>query len=374
MKLFKNIFFIGLYSIFLFLCLVVTDQVYARYEKFPFQNCLLILQRWKPFAFKTSDIPGLIYEMVPNVKKMGTNSMGIRDKEYQIPKPLNTFRILILGDSVAYGSQLEQEEVFSTLLRDKLNNHENNITYEVINAYVAGYNTMQEYIAFVNKCYIYKPDLVLVGFCHNDITPAFVQEADQHGIIYSYLRHKKSENGQFFENITPYEMLSISMPNIFHLPSFLHRRLMLSSSLYRGMMIRIYDSLTIKNPYKYPPGGYFNIVKDQTEYAIKNLKNYCRDYSIDLIFVLFPHLTDKYPIPEARIYDFIGQAKKILEGNSINYIDLRPYYQSRVDTLSKLRFSLRQDDTTHLNTLVHKLTAAALYDYLVEYLKDKHKW
>lgn len=136
-------------------------------------------------------------------------------------------------------------------------------------------------------------------------------------------------------------------------------------------MLIIYDFLSIKNPYKYPPRAYLNIVRDQFNYAVKQLKNYCLKNRIDLIFVLFPHLTDKYPIPELKIVDFIGQAKKILDSNSIYYIDLRAYFKSNVDTLSKLR--LAPEDTCHLNSLGHKLTADSVYNYLIKYLKNRQQ-
>lgn len=360
------------YILYLVLGLAIVDKIYARYEKFPFQNSTLILQKWQPVAFRLSDIPGLIFEMVPNLKirdkYIETNSMGIRAKEYKIPKPQDTFRILVLGDSITYGLALDQEKVFSLLLEDKLNSAKKDITYEVINASVPGYNTMQEYIAFINKYYIYEPDLVLVGFSSNDNSPAYVQEEDSRGAIYVYLKHKLDESNNLFENITPYEMLSISMPNIFHLPVSLHRRMMLFSSIYRTITMKLYDFLSTKNPYKYPSQAYFNIVKAQIEYAVKQLKIYCQDYGIDLIFLLFPELYDGY-----SYNDSLSDAKKkLFENNSITYIDLLPYYLTKVDSLSKIR--LAPKDYCHQGDLGHQLTAEALYNYLVEYLSNKHKW
>jgi len=373
MKLFRDIFFIWLYGAFLFLCFVVAEKIYSKFEKFNFQYSSIIIQAYKPFCFRASSIPGLIYEMVPNLNKEGiqTNSLGIRDREYQIPKPQGTFRILILGDSIAYGLNLKRKDIFSKSLQELLNSAQHKINYEVINAAIPGYNTMQEYIAFVNKWYVYKPDLVLVGYCSNDMGPAFFQLQGQRGFIYSYLKHKPINEWFVMDNITFPEMLSIAMPNVFHLPVFIHRSLILHSSLYRTVAIKTYDFLSLKNNLKYPPQAYLNLIMDQAEYAIKDMQEFCNNNHIDLLFVLFPPLySPSEKVPEGIIYDD-SEAKRILENCGITYLELKPYFQSYVEDLMNLSISPAYKDRAHLNALGHKLTAQATYGYLIEYLKRK---
>lgn len=371
--LFKKIMIYVGYILFIFFCLFIADKIYSKFEKNNFKNTTLIVQRWRSFAFKESKIPGLIYEMVPNTRDkdlfIDTNSMGIRGREYKVPKPKNTFRILILGDSVAYGIDLAYSKVFSDILEKKLNAASNNTIIEIINTSVPGYNTMQEYIAFINKWQQYKPDLVLVCFCWNDNSPAFIQLEGQKGFIYSHLKHKPLE-GLCFKNITPQEMLSMSMPNIFYMPIFLHRQLMANSSMYRAITIGTYDYLALKYKYRYPPYGYLNLINDQTEYAVRNLKAYCGENSVDLIFLLFPLLYDVVP---QDIPDNITRAKIILENNSIDYFELKPYYKSHSDSLVKLALRPIPSDYYHLNALGHKLTADALFDYLNKYLENRKR-
>jgi hypothetical protein len=376
-KYLKIIFFSGLYLLFVFLCLVITDKIYANYEKFPFEHTEVILQRHNPSAFRLSNTPGLLYEMRPNLKNnlIETNSMGVRAREYSIPKPKNTFRILILGDSVAYGIALAQEDVFSDSLEKKLNSSlGHNKTYEVINVAVPGYNIMQEYISFVNKFYRYEPDLVIDCVNQTDLTPEFLQFEDYRGSSYGYLKKKisKREHNNLVADITPYEALSISMPNIFHLPIFIHRRLILNSSIYRTITINLYDALSRRNKYAYPPRVYLDLVNDQGEYAIKELKFYCKQHSIGLIFALFPMLYDTI---SPGVYDHVREIKEMLDSNSIAYLDLKPYYKSYTKNLPNLTVCTAKDgcDYLHLNALGHRVTAEAFFDYLAEYLKRSPK-
>lgn len=365
----KGILLIIAYFVFISMCVIAADRIYARYERLPFQytSVKLVLQKWRPIAYKISDIPGLVYEMLPNLNKkdkdgflLETNSMGIRAREYKIPKPDGTFRILILGDSVSYGLDLTKDKVFSVLLEKMLNDKKEDIQYEVINASVPGYNTMEEYISFVNKYYKYKPDLVIVGFCFNDLSPAFIQWSDHNSVIYKDIKHRIDDKDSAFENMTPYEVLSIGMPNMFHLPFIVHRKLMLHSAIYRTCTIGIYNFLSKKNPLKYPNEGYLSIIKEQFEYAVRHLKAYCKDNNIDLIFVLFPALTEDnaYPKLEASI----DKARNILQSASIIYIDPKPYYKANATSLSEL--SIRKGDVCHFSALGHKLTAEVIYNFL----------
>lgn len=372
----KKVFFIGAYVIFLFLAIVIADNIYARFENIPFQHCKIRMFTWGNgrFAFKVSKIPGLVYEMVPNskIKYLETNSIGIRAKEYKIPKPLNTFRIIILGDSVSHGKFIEQKDVFSTLLEEKLNNGLHEIVYEVINASVPGYNTMQEYIAFINKWYVYKPDLLLVCFNPSDLMPTLLQLDNYKGLVYSHIAYKPTKKNEGFNtSIMNYpQMLSISMPNLFNLPGNLHRELILHSSIYRLITVRSYDYLSKRNKYKYPPQAYLNFVNIQAEYAISQLKSYCENNRIDLIFVFFPYLYDKAPATKDDMVK-IDSAKEMLEAKSVTYIDILPYFKVKVDTVKKIALDSQNGDYTHLNALGHKFTADAIYDYLMKYFKNK---
>ncbi|MEI8349054.1 MAG: SGNH/GDSL hydrolase family protein [Candidatus Omnitrophota bacterium] len=95
------------------------------------------------------------------------NSKGIRGPEYSYDKDKDEFRILIMGDSFAEGYAVNFNELFSEVMKDRLENR--GVRCEVINAGVGGYSTDQELLLFQSEMKKYKPDLTILMFCSNDI-------------------------------------------------------------------------------------------------------------------------------------------------------------------------------------------------------------
>jgi hypothetical protein len=118
-----------------------------------------------------SNHPEIAFELKPNLNtyfklaSFKTNSQGLRDKEYEISKPNNTFRVAVIGDSFTMASGVEIEEAFHTLLEDKLNKEHRNLTYELINFAVGGYSLRQYWAIIKYKAREYNPDLIIIGFC-----------------------------------------------------------------------------------------------------------------------------------------------------------------------------------------------------------------
>jgi len=94
------------------------------------------------------------------------NQDGLRDREHKIPKPSNTLRIAVLGDSFAQAFQVPMEKSFSAILERKLGkcNALAGRKVEVINFGVSSYGTAQELLVLRHKVWKYKPDIVVLGF------------------------------------------------------------------------------------------------------------------------------------------------------------------------------------------------------------------
>jgi len=91
------------------------------------------------------------------------NSRGLRDSEHSYKRANGRGRILILGDSFAWGLGVNQQDVFSKVLERHLSH------VEVINAGVSGYSTDQELLWLEMEGKKYSPDLIILTFCENDL-------------------------------------------------------------------------------------------------------------------------------------------------------------------------------------------------------------
>ena len=97
------------------------------------------------------------------------NADGFRDRRYARPKPPRTFRIVVLGDSIAFGYQVPVEDTFPKRLEARLAALGAGSRIEVLNLAVSGYNPYTEAALFADVGVGYQPDLVLVQFCVNDL-------------------------------------------------------------------------------------------------------------------------------------------------------------------------------------------------------------
>lgn len=138
------------------------------------------LPRFPLNCSKKSKNPDLYWELKKNfsqffngyscrfpLTKIKINSDGFRDKEYSREKPDNVFRIIALGDSITFGWGVNNSEIWTEVLERKLNRH-SNMSFQVLNFGVWGYNTRMEVETFEEKAMGYNPDLVVIQFHRND--------------------------------------------------------------------------------------------------------------------------------------------------------------------------------------------------------------
>jgi len=102
--------------------------------------------------------------------RVSLNSNGHRGDEMPVRKPPGERRILILGDSVAFGWGVNQGEDFPARL-EALLREQNNVVWRVINSGVNGYNSEQEAIFFATEGIAYEPDIVILVYVANDVEP-----------------------------------------------------------------------------------------------------------------------------------------------------------------------------------------------------------
>ena len=125
---------------------------------------------------RPSRIPDVRFELIPNTsgitpgqdKVIRINSHGFRGPEIAHPKPEGVFRLAVLGDSIAFGRTLEEEDVFPYQLPDLLRERVPGRQFDVINASLSGRDTWEEVSLLEHRVLDLQPDLVIIQICLND--------------------------------------------------------------------------------------------------------------------------------------------------------------------------------------------------------------
>jgi lysophospholipase L1-like esterase len=115
--------------------------------------------------------PDLGYKLNPAHESV--SSLGIRHRELG-PKARDDWRIIVVGDSVAWDS-----DGFVSHIRDRLDADASR-RFEVVNAAIPGYTTHQERILLERDLLPLRPDVVLLQYCMND-NHRFLHQLDEGG-------------------------------------------------------------------------------------------------------------------------------------------------------------------------------------------------
>jgi hypothetical protein len=99
------------------------------------------------------------------------NRFGFREKDFSIPKPSSTTRIMVLGDSLTWGAGLDTRERYTNILNSLLNERFGEGKFEVLNFAVSGGPTVMERDLLKKYLALVEPNRIVVGFCINDPQP-----------------------------------------------------------------------------------------------------------------------------------------------------------------------------------------------------------
>ncbi|HWS56683.1 MAG TPA: SGNH/GDSL hydrolase family protein, partial [Pyrinomonadaceae bacterium] len=106
---------------------------------------------------------------------------GTRDEEVTVPKPAGTFRVLVLGDSLAYGASVPAGRTFPNRL-EALLRERGRPSAEVVNAAVSGYGPYNELHYYLTRGREFGADVVVVAFCMNDVVNPRLHWGDAPGV------------------------------------------------------------------------------------------------------------------------------------------------------------------------------------------------
>lgn len=133
-----------------------------------------------PRIYRQSSDPRMSYELKPNMhdrafgSSITTNSLGLRSSEPESGKPV----IAVLGDSVAFGYGLEDDETIPARLQKLLPGS------GVQNGGVPGYFLPQEAALYEAKMAPLRPAALILIFLFNDLTAEIADIAHPDGFIH----------------------------------------------------------------------------------------------------------------------------------------------------------------------------------------------
>jgi len=124
----------------------------------------------KDLVLRQSSDGDIAYELIPGSEgrafktDVQANSLGFRSPEPSQADDVR--RIVVLGDSISFGSELPANTAFPDRLRRSLRRRDHR--FDVQNLSLSGYDTLQEVAVFKRHGVPLDSQLVIVGFCLND--------------------------------------------------------------------------------------------------------------------------------------------------------------------------------------------------------------
>jgi hypothetical protein len=131
-------------------------------------------------AFIPSRNPEILYQLRPGFRGLyagapvTVNSSGFRGKEWRTANASETTRVVVLGDSVAFGQGVQEGETLAEQLEARL---QRKLPYpvEVVNLGVPGYDTCQEWWTFKERALPLMPRVAVLLYVENDTDPPVFQ-------------------------------------------------------------------------------------------------------------------------------------------------------------------------------------------------------
>lgn len=275
--------------------------------------------------------PRVGYEIIPNVSEQ-VNALGMRGTERPEKKPEGGFRVLVLGDSIAYGVGVSMTDTFAAKLEDRLRAEVKDRYVDVLNAGVSGYNTSQQLAVLESRLERHGPDVVVLSYCPNDIdsTPMLFKAGDEF-CFYCVGAEPRLYPAWWIEN----------------------------SALFRRVVVAreaAFRSLTEKD-------------RSRTENlaALREMATKLAAAKIPFVVVIFPYLLEslkKYPPQNVELH---REVKSIVDGAGGMTIDFLPIWLDR-DHRS-LRNRLDAADYVHPNEDGHREAADLLAGALLPRLR-----
>lgn len=262
------------------------------------------------------------------------NKAGFRDIDHVVEKVVDIKRVLVVGDSVTEGGDLEWDAVFSAQIQAGLGG-----SYEVVTLAMGGLNTPQEVHLLEKEGLAYKPDLVVLNFVLNDSD--------------FYTEYKAAER-HHAEKDSVIGVLGIPIN-----PSL--KRSLKSSALVYFLKVRL-EHLLGRMLGK-EEIGYFEALWGKAENrqritdGFDQLRAMSQRGPFPVVVIIWPILTEFTQYKFADIHRWVGAEA---ENRGFKTIDLLPFFEKK----SYRDLQVTAEDNIHPNDRGHKIGADAFLEWV----------
>jgi lysophospholipase L1-like esterase len=320
----------------------------------------------REFILRASAHSDLKYELTPGASgRLSDTGVKVNSQGFREPEPSSRpsgQRVIVLGDSIAFGNFMHWEDTFSSLLQQRLHSDKRGV--EVLNFGVGGYDILQEVSLLEIRGLKYRPNLVVVAYCLNDISIASTslehierRRSQQRNVLYrSRLAQFVSTN---IEKIRLKNWLSyMNQPEVFR-REYEHQIDAISED-----EVELLDLM--KNAPRWPSTTWYGD-RDRVgrlRFAFNRLARISRENNLPVVIMIVPLL-----ISEAGTYSH-RPAHRIVEMEArragFDTIDLTDAFMRAGMGALKTDFG----DIIHPNKRGHAIMADLLSQYVVTHLRE----
>lgn len=282
-----------------------------------------------------------------------------RRSGYAIEKPKQTFRILVLGDSITFGWGVKKEEAFPQRLEDMLNNSSSEIKFEVINFGFAGMNTIYELELLTSRGLnpetwrpdaryrglAYQPDLILLEYTTNDANTSMQSLWE----LAYYTKNQARLNSGAYSWPIPEKLDKYLLYN--------SRFYLYFMELYGRALIRLglRPSAVEHESYRFQDDSIGWVLSRE---AMLKIANIGKKIDIPTVLFVYPMMGSFENYPMQGVHQKIERAAEIY---GFNVLDIVPAFRESGIPGKYLRVSLID---SHPSAKAHEITAKAIFEYL----------
>ncbi|OQY46928.1 MAG: hypothetical protein B6242_06210 [Anaerolineaceae bacterium 4572_78] len=291
---------------------------------------------------KASHNPDINAVLCPNRNYTWENNLveinlhGIRDVVHSFEKPEGTYRILSLGDSVAFGWENGLEDTYTKQI-ETMAHGDGYVNTETINAGIMGWDLPIERAYLEETGLKYDPDVIIVEVTvHNDIYPQ------------RYTVPSPSMAKWLRDNTYSWGFAS-------HI-----------SRKMKENIGTLHAEASSNSIYPFPLDKHDIQWDEFIRTPIREMARLATENNAEFIVVIFP--TDA----QVQSIDYPTTAQSVikdLESDGIQVLDLLPVYRTvyqQLDTQPNELNPLFADATSHPSALGHSLAAEAIYEMLMK--------